>query len=150
MVELLEDEPSIDVVAAAGDGTETIARCVVYRPDVLVVDVNMPHGGGELAVQVLSVQLPAMRIIALSANSDRVTRRRMVDAGAHVFVPKGDLDQLPERVTEVCERRRGVTPDRTSRRQRRLPRQSPDDRSAAGRTEYRTRSGRRCGSIRWQ
>ena len=96
LVELLADERGIDVVADAADGAEAIERCMWHRPDVLVVDVNMPGGGGEMAARVLSVELPSLRIVAISANSDRVTRRRMAEAGASVFVPKGEMGKLAE------------------------------------------------------
>ena len=85
LVELLADEHGIEVVADAADGAEAIEWCRLHRPDVLVVDVNMPRGGGEAAARVLSVEVPTMRIIAISANSDRITRRRMSDAGALEF-----------------------------------------------------------------
>jgi DNA-binding NarL/FixJ family response regulator len=100
MIDLLQDEPSIDVVAGAGDGAETVAVCLVHRPDVLVLDVNMPEGGGERAASELRVELPELVIIAVSANADRVTRRRMADAGAAAFLAKGAMGDLVAMVIE--------------------------------------------------
>lgn len=94
IIDLLRDEPGIEVVGDAGDGAATVERCLLHRPDVLVVDVNMPEGGGERAASELSQLLPAMVIIAISANSDRVTRRKMAAAGASSFVAKGAMHEL--------------------------------------------------------
>lgn len=94
MIDLLRDDPSIDVVAGAGDGVETVAACITHRPDVLIVDVNMPAGGGEHAARELTSRLPTLFIIAISANADRFTRRRMADAGASAFVAKGEMGDL--------------------------------------------------------
>jgi DNA-binding NarL/FixJ family response regulator len=101
LIELLADEQGIEVVADASDGSEAIELCLAHRPDVLVVDVNMPRGGGETTARVLSVELPALRIVAISANSDRVTRRRMAEAGAQAFVAKGEMGRLAEVVKKT-------------------------------------------------
>lgn len=94
IAELLTDEDGIDVVGLAADGARAVDQCLRLRPDVLVVDVNMPAGGGEYATTRLSTLLPDLAIIAISAHSDRATRRRMAAAGARAFVAKGALDEL--------------------------------------------------------
>lgn len=100
LAELLGGDDRLEVVGVAGDGLETVAVCLAQRPDVLVVDVHMPHGGGEHAARELSGRQPELVIIAFSANADRVTRRTMMAAGAAVFVAKGALDGLIELVAE--------------------------------------------------
>lgn len=94
IIDLLRDEPGIEVVGDAGDGSTTVRSCVLHRPDVLIVDVNMPEGGGERAAAELSKLMPTMVIIAISANADRVTRRKMAAAGATSFVAKGAIHEL--------------------------------------------------------
>lgn len=98
LIELLQADERLEVVAGAGDGVEAVASCLQHRPDVLVVDVNMPNGGGEHAARELSRQLPDLVIIAFSANADRTTRRTMAEAGAAAFVAKGAMDRLVDLV----------------------------------------------------
>lgn len=98
LVELLNGDDRLQVVAVAGDGIETVSACLEHRPDVLVVDVHMPHGGGEHAARELAQRLPGLVIIAFSANADRVTRRIMAEAGATAFVAKGAVAGLVDLV----------------------------------------------------
>jgi len=94
IVELLGDVRELRVVAAGADAEQAIVLCRQHHPDVLVVDVNMPAGGGERAARIVAAELPGTAIVALSANADRATRRRMEAAGAVAFVAKGQADEL--------------------------------------------------------
>jgi DNA-binding NarL/FixJ family response regulator len=94
LVELISDEAGLRVVASGADADEAIALCRRHAPDVVLVDVNMPAGGGERVAKVVTEELPEIVIVALSANADRATRRRMEAAGADAFVAKGRTDEL--------------------------------------------------------
>ena len=94
LVELLSDDPRLRVVAAGADADQAIALCREHLPDVVLVDVNMPAGGGERVARVLSEERNDLVIVALSANADRATRRRMLAAGADAFVAKGHAGEL--------------------------------------------------------
>lgn len=98
LAELLSTDDRLEVVALAGDGIEAVSSCLEHQPDVLVIDVHMPHGGGAYAARELSVRLPGLTIIAVSANADRVTRRAMAEAGAAAFVAKDAIAGLLELV----------------------------------------------------
>ena len=98
LADLLSTDDRLEVVALAGDGIEAVRSCLEHQPDVLVVDVHMPHGGGAHAARELSARLPGLAIIAISANTDRGTRRAMAEAGAAVLVAKDAIAGLFELV----------------------------------------------------
>jgi DNA-binding NarL/FixJ family response regulator len=80
---------SFDIVGTASDTDEAIALAAEHRPDIALVDVEMPGGGGPRATREISAATPATTIVALSADeSDRVVRD-MLAAGAVTYVRKG-------------------------------------------------------------
>ena len=85
---LLADDPGLEVVATAGDAEEAIALAARHDPDVAILDVRMPHGGGIKAASQIRVRSPRTRILALSADADRATVMRMVEAGASGYLVK--------------------------------------------------------------
>jgi DNA-binding NarL/FixJ family response regulator len=94
LVELLSDVAAFRVVGSGGDADAAIVLCHQFRPEILLLDVNMPAGGGERAARIVAHELPETVIVALSGRADRGTRRRMLAAGADAFVAKGSTDEL--------------------------------------------------------
>lgn len=102
--ELLDGDDRFRVVGSAVDATEAIALTLELSPDLALVDVRMPAGGGVEACRRIRAGAPATCVIALSAVTSPSLRRRMVDAGATAYLMKGVpgdelLDQLAEIVT---------------------------------------------------
>lgn len=89
LVELLSAEESVEVVAAAGDAEEAIALAQEHLPDVAVLDVRMPGGGGPRAAREIRARSPGTRLVALSAFGDRGTVLEMLRAGAVGYLVKG-------------------------------------------------------------
>jgi CheY-like chemotaxis protein len=85
---LLTSAGDIVVIAQVDDGEKAIAAADALRPDVVVLDVNMPVRNGIRAAEVIRERVPAARIIGLSVHADPATRRAMLDAGAHAYLPK--------------------------------------------------------------
>ena len=75
--------------ATAGDADEAIELAHASRPDVALVDVSMPAGGGPRAAREIIRVSPATRVIALSAFEDRPTVLEMLRAGAVGYLVKG-------------------------------------------------------------
>jgi DNA-binding NarL/FixJ family response regulator len=80
---------SFDVVAAAGDAEQAIALAVEHRPDIAIVDMQMPAGGGLRAAREMHALTPATAIVALSADESDATVRDVIQAGAITYVRKG-------------------------------------------------------------
>jgi DNA-binding NarL/FixJ family response regulator len=80
---------SFDIVGTAADTDEAIALAAEHRPDIALLDVEMPGGGGPRATREIIAATPATAIVALSADeSDRVVRD-MLAAGAVTYIRKG-------------------------------------------------------------
>ena len=89
LADLLEHEDDLVLVGAAGDADEAIALAERARPDVALVDVAMPAGGGPRAAREIARCSPDTRVIALSAFEDRPTVLEMLRAGAVGYLVKG-------------------------------------------------------------
>ena len=99
--DLLTDEPGMELVAAVGDAAQAAAEAERTQPDVAVLDVRMPHGGGARAAPAIRSVSPDTRIIALSAYEDRATVLEMMSNGAVSYLTKGTS---PEEVLEAIRR----------------------------------------------
>jgi EAL domain-containing protein (putative c-di-GMP-specific phosphodiesterase class I)/DNA-binding NarL/FixJ family response regulator len=86
---LIGDEPRLELVAAVGDADQAIAAAERERPDVALLDVRMPGGGGARAARGIKRACPETRILALSAYEDRDTVLEMVEAGVAGYLVKG-------------------------------------------------------------
>ena len=60
------------------------------RPDVVLLDVRMPGGGGLRATREITRRCAPTKVVALSAHEDSDTVIGMISAGASAYVPKGD------------------------------------------------------------
>ncbi len=99
--ELLESEGGIDVVAVTEDASTAVEAARREHPDVAIVDVKMPGGGGPQAARGIRATSPRTRIIALSAYGDRTSILEMLRAGASAYLVKGSM---PDEVTRTIRR----------------------------------------------
>lgn len=88
LVRLLAEEPDLVVIGEATDGREAVELARRLRPDVVVLDVSMPHLAGEAAARQIRAALPACRIVALSMHAAAERRSSMREAGADVYLEK--------------------------------------------------------------
>lgn len=97
----LEADPSILVVAEAGDGAEALALARSLQPDVLVLDVDLPVLSGIEVARALKGS--SVRVLAFSAHTGRGFVRGLLEAGAAGYLTK-DRDQsaLVEAVKAVA------------------------------------------------
>ena len=89
IADLLSHEDGVVLVGEAGDADQAIAMAESRRPDVALVDVSMPAGGGPRAAREIIRLSPETRVIALSAFEDRPTVLEMLRAGAVGYLVKG-------------------------------------------------------------
>ena len=85
---LLESFDDIDVIGEANNGRDTIALARQLDPDIIVMDVAMPDMNGVDATQRIAQLTPGIKVLALSAHSDGVYVRGMLEAGAKGYLLK--------------------------------------------------------------
>jgi EAL domain-containing protein (putative c-di-GMP-specific phosphodiesterase class I)/AmiR/NasT family two-component response regulator len=104
LADLLAHEDSLLLVGEAGDADQAIELADASRPDVALVDVSMPAGGGPRAAREIIRVSPLTRVIALSAFEDRPTVLEMLRAGAVGYLVKGTATQdLLGSITKVVD-----------------------------------------------
>jgi EAL domain-containing protein (putative c-di-GMP-specific phosphodiesterase class I)/AmiR/NasT family two-component response regulator len=101
---LFAHEDGLVVVGEAGDADQAIEIAGERLPDIALVDVNMPAGGGPRAAREILRVSPETRVIALSAFEDRPTVFEMLRAGAVGYLVKGTPSQdLLGSITKVFD-----------------------------------------------
>src|SRR5262247_4771649 len=85
---LLDAEPDLVVVGEAGNGEEAVALTLQYEPDILLLDVAMPHGNGLEVLQQVAAASKATRIIMVTGAVEESELRQALRLGARGFVLK--------------------------------------------------------------
>lgn len=88
---LLATQPDLKVVAEAADGLEAEARAVELRPDVILLDLEMPRCGGLEAITRIKLRLPDARIVILTYSDDGDDLLEALKRGAQGYLLK-DLE----------------------------------------------------------
>jgi two-component system response regulator DesR len=109
---LLGLEHDIEVVAQVGRGDEVLGAAHSARPDVALLDIEMPGAGGLDAAELLRDELPQVRILILTTFGRPGYLRRAFDAGATGFLLKdAPAAQLASAIRRAMTGERVVDPD---------------------------------------
>lgn len=85
---LLEEAGFIDVIAEADDGHQTLDMVDKHRPDVVVMDISMPHLNGLEATRRIKANYPAIKVVILTMHLDEEYVLQSLHAGAQGYVVK--------------------------------------------------------------
>jgi RNA polymerase sigma factor (sigma-70 family) len=100
---ILSADGGIDVVAEVGDGHAAVLETLARKPDVAVLDITMPGGGGLEAARQIRAQAPEVRILILSMHLQPEYLMESVRAGAHGYLVKdAAASELVSAVRAVC------------------------------------------------
>jgi DNA-binding NarL/FixJ family response regulator len=80
---------SFTIVGGACDADQAIEQADALRPDIMIVDIEMPAGGGLRATHVIHDRCPTTAIVALSSDESESLVRAILLAGAVTYVRKG-------------------------------------------------------------
>jgi DNA-binding NarL/FixJ family response regulator len=86
--DVLNAEPDITVVAESGDGEEAVEMVASTRPNVVLMDVNLPNLNGLQVTQQIKNEFPDVNVIILTAYDDEEQIYRAVRIGASAYFPK--------------------------------------------------------------
>lgn len=101
---LLSRQPSLEVVAEAGDGWEALDLCRQHQPDILVLDLSMPRLDGLEVLRHVQADMPWLKVLVLTMHEDPEYLRRALGAGARGYVLKRAVDaELLSAVRVVAE-----------------------------------------------
>ncbi len=101
---LLQFESDIEVVGAARNGREAVQMTSELKPDVVLMDINMPDMDGIAATELIRQREPATQIVILSVQADPNYMRRAMLAGARDFLTKPPMaDELISAVRRAGE-----------------------------------------------
>jgi len=102
---ILDGYPNLDIIAEAGDGEEAITLARLLKPDLIVMDVNMPRLDGIEATKRIREELPNTFIVGLSVNEAEHIVKSMRAAGASAFLTKESAaDHLYETIGAVTRK----------------------------------------------
>lgn len=98
----LSTQPGMRCVGTAASAAEAVAMSVDLRPDVIVMDIEMPRQDGLAATRRIREIAPGSIIVVVSAHRDPQWVVRAAQAGASAFVPKdGSLDEMLDVIRRV-------------------------------------------------
>lgn len=111
MASLLDLEEDLEVVAQAATGTEAVAQTRRHRPDIVVLDLEMPPADGLVAAEAIRADLPT-EVVLVTRHARPGVLRRALAVGVSGFVPKTTpADQLAEILRGVAAGHRYVDPE---------------------------------------
>ena len=128
---LLEDEEDMEVVGEASDGAQALDRARTAKPDVVLMDINMPVCNGVEATRMIKAERPETKIIALTVSDEDDDLFEAIKSGASGYLLK---DLRPEELFDLIRGvLRGETPispavaGKLLSEFRRRPRRDPTD-----------------------
>ena len=109
---LIADERDMIVVAEAANGREAIQQFRAHRPDVTLMDLQMPEMNGIDAMLAIRGEFPEARIIVLTTYAGDVQARRALQAGARAYLLKNSLHkELLDTIRAVHAGRKNLSPE---------------------------------------
>jgi DNA-binding NarL/FixJ family response regulator len=103
---------SFEIVGEASEVGPAIAGIIDTEPDVVVLDINLPGGGGAAVIESVRPVRPDVRFMALTVSTNRDAVMRMMNAGVDGYVTKTtQAEDLPGLIDQTAEGQRPVSPD---------------------------------------
>jgi DNA-binding NarL/FixJ family response regulator len=112
IVGLVADEPDMTTVAEASNGREAIQQFRIHRPDVTLMDLQMPEMNGLDAIMAIRGEFPEARIIVLTTYTGDVQVLRALKAGARAYLLKTLLHkELLDTIRAIHVGKKTVSPE---------------------------------------
>ncbi len=109
---IIKTQPDMELVAEACDGEEAVAQFRRHRPDVALMDLQMPNVNGTEAISRIRSEYPDAKILVLSTYAGDVQVLRALKAGARGYLLKGNVrTELLEAIRTVHAGRKRIPPE---------------------------------------
>ena len=99
-ISTLLDEKGIKVIGSASNGEEAAKKYSELKPDVLLLDLNMPNYDGHYAIEKIKQDYPNAKIIVISAYLDKLFQPSKVSA---VFSKPYNIDEVLDKLKEITK-----------------------------------------------
>jgi DNA-binding NarL/FixJ family response regulator len=110
MKALLDD--SFDVIGEADNVDSAIELIVERDPDLVVLDVKLPGGGGSAVIEAVRPRRPDVKFMALTVSTSREDVAQMLNTGVDGYITKTTMgDELPKFIKQTAEGLKPVSPD---------------------------------------
>ena len=107
---LIDREPDFELISEVADGNEAIRACIEHKPDVAVLDINMPLTTGIAAASEIKSTNPQIGIVMLTFQSQIGVIRAAIRAGAQGYVLKDSAEhELFDAIRAAAKGRRYVS-----------------------------------------
>jgi DNA-binding NarL/FixJ family response regulator len=101
-----------DIVGEAADVQTAVDGILANQPELVVLDVKLPGGGGSSVIQQVRVDSPDIKFMALTVSTSRDDVVQMMQAGVDGYITKTTMsEELPKLIDETAEGRRPVSPE---------------------------------------
>jgi len=112
IVGLIADQPDMAMVSQASNGREAIQQFRAHRPDVTLMDIQMPEMNGLEALIAIRNEFPEARVIMLTTYSGDVQVLRALKAGARAYLLKNSLHkELLDTIRAVHGGKKALSPE---------------------------------------
>lgn len=114
LANLLSSAPDIEVIDQAKDGKEAVSKAIQLKPDIVLIDIGMPHMNGIEATRLLKEKNATLKIIAVSMHSDKQYVKGILEAGADGYLLKNcTYQQLTDAIYSVMSGKKILSEDIT-------------------------------------
>jgi DNA-binding NarL/FixJ family response regulator len=108
---LLEKQPDMEIVGEAKNGLAAIELTRKHRPDLIIMDINMPDLNGIEATSRIIAEMPGLYVLVLSMHADRGFLVKMLKAGAAGYLLKDCAsEELIDAIHAVMKKRLYISP----------------------------------------
>jgi two-component system, NarL family, response regulator DegU len=105
------EEHGFDVVGEAGDGSEAVRLAEALRPDVVLMDVSMPHLDGVEATRQITRAVPSSHVVMLTMHTDGDVMARAIQAGAVGYLVKDcSIEEVVSAVRQAASGESALSP----------------------------------------
>ena len=88
VISLLNDQPDIKVIAEAHDGLDAQTKARTFKPDLILMDIDMPHCDGIEATRQIKAEMPEVKIIILTVHDEGERLFEAIKSGAQGYLLK--------------------------------------------------------------
>jgi two-component system invasion response regulator UvrY len=109
---LLEDVAAFEVIGECASGEEAVDFCRSQRPDIVLMDINMPGIGGVEAAKRILRSDETIKILVLTAQSEQPLSKHVMDSGISGYLTKGsDAQEMVRAINQVRAGQRYISDD---------------------------------------